>query len=312
MHYLSATYPPRKCCIAIVCIFSVRKAKSILPLSPRPSIDISCHQCLSVISYFIYLLIRLRSLSEPRACWMNKLDPGIHCLCLLTFRITKKSPHPHGFYVGAGNPNSSLHTCTKSDSHFNYIPSPYQYFWRHSLLLACNSPIRPEKLKDQLNSAFSVLGLRTCNTTPDLVSCVLGAEIRPSCLSVKQFYSEPSLSPWREELDLRQRFSFKILYRMLAITIHILCKLFLNYSTTALFQEAMTFLAPLREDEPFSRRRRKCPLVCGSFPLCCLLAQGVSYVSYHLICLQSTDNWINNIGSLDKDNQVLSLKKNYQ
>lgn len=251
----------------------------------------------------------MRSLSEPRACWMNKLDLGIHCLCLLTFRITEKSPHPHSFYVGAENPNSSLHTCTKSDSHFNYIPSPNQYFLRHNLLLACNSPIRPEKLKDQLNSAFPVLGLHTCNTTPDLVSCALGAEIRPSCLSGKQFYPEPSLSPWREELDLRQRFSFKILYRMLAITIHILCKLISELFSHCIFPRSCDISCPLREDEPFSRRRRKCPLVCGSFPLCCLLAKVVSYVSYHLICLWSTDTWINIIGSLDKDNHVLSFKK---
>lgn len=191
---------------------------------------------------------------------MNKLDPGIHCLCLLTFRITEKSPHPHGFYVGAGNPNSSFHTCTKSDSHFNYIPSPNQYFLRHNLLLACNSPTRPEKLKDQLNSAFPVLGLCTCNTTPDLVSCVLGAEIGPSCLSGKQFYSEPSLSPWREELDLRQRFSFKILYRMLGLSLCIFyVNFFLNYSTTALFQEAVTFLAPSGRMNLFHEEEENAP-----------------------------------------------------
>lgn len=216
----------------------------------------------------------MRSLSEPRACWMNKLDPGIHCLCLLTFRITEKSPHPHGFYVGAGNPNSSLHTCTKSDSHFNYIPSPNQYFLRHNLLLACNSPIRPEKLKDQLNSAFPVLGLRTCNTTPDLVSCVLGAEIGPSCLSGKQFYSEPSLSPWREELDLRQRFSFKILYRMLAITIHILCKLFSELFNHCTFPRSCDISCPPQGGWTFFTKKKKMPLSLWIIPFMLPLSSG--------------------------------------
>lgn len=251
----------------------------------------------------------MRSLSEPRAWWLNKLDPGIHCLYLLTFRITDKSPHPPSFCVGAGNTNWSPHTCTKSDSHFNYIPIPNQYFLRHSLLLACNSP---EKLKDQLNSVFPTLGQHTYNTTPDFVTCVLAVEIGPSFLSGKQFYTEPSLSLWREELYSRQRFSFKILYRMLAITIHILCKLFSELFSHCIFPRNCDIFCPFREDEPFSWRRRKCPLVCGSFPLCWFLAQVVSYVSYHLICLWSINNCINNIGSLDKDNHILSLKKYYQ